>query len=86
MQNLSAANTYTTPVLRQGGVGFDVVIAGTFSGTITVQVSKDQTIWYDVQTSTSPTVLAGLLGSAWFVRAGFKTGQFSSGVASVGVF
>jgi hypothetical protein len=86
MHNLSAANTFTPPILLQGEDSFDVVVAGSFSGTITVQVSKDQSTWYDVQTATTPTVLAGLLGSAWFVRAGFKVGQWTNGTASVGVF
>lgn len=86
MATLSAANTYTTPVLKQGNSGFDVLVTGTFVGTITVQISKDNTNWYDVDTLSSAGVLAGLLGTAWYVRAGFKTGAYTSGSATVEVY
>lgn len=86
MASLSAANTFTSPVLRQGGVGFDVTVSGTFSGTVSVQISKDQTTWMSVDSLTAAGVLSGLLGTAWYIRAGFETGAYTSGTAVVDVY
>lgn len=86
MPALSSANSFTTPTLRQGDTGFDVVVSGTFSGTITVQISKDQSTWSDIETTTTTGVLTGKLGTAWYVRAGFKTGNYTSGTANVEVY
>lgn len=86
MASLTAANTYTTPVLLQGGDGFDVVVQGTFSGTITAQISKDQSAWIDVDTLNGAGILTGSLGSAWYVRAGFKLSAYTSGTANVEVY
>lgn len=86
MASLSSANSFTTPVLLQAGDGFDVVVQGTFSGTITAQISKNQSAWIDVDTLTIPGILTGALGSAWYVRAGFKAGQYTSGTADVEVY
>lgn len=86
MASLTAANTYTTPVLLQGGDGFDVVVQGTFSGTITAQISKDQSTWIDVDALNGAGILTGSLGSAWYVRAGFKLSAYTSGTANVEVY
>ena len=86
MASLTAANTYTTPALLQGGDGFDVVVQGTFSGTITAQISKDQSTWIDVDTLNGAGILTGSLGSAWYVRAGFKLSAYTSGTANVEVY
>lgn len=86
MASLTAANTYTTPVLLQAGDGFDVVVQGTFVGTITAQISKNQSTWVDVDTLATAGILTGSLGSAWYIRAGFKTGAYTSGTADVEVY
>lgn len=86
MQSLSANNSFTPAVLRQAGDGFDVIVSGTFSGTITVQLSKDGSNWYDVDATTVPTVMTGTPATAWYVRAGFKSGAYVSGTAGVGVY
>lgn len=84
---ITAEDTYTVPTLCQGERGFDVAITGTFVGTVTTQLSKDgSTGWIDVGSSTTPTVSAGDINTAWFVRAGFKTGEFTSGTADVVIY
>ncbi len=85
MPALSAANTFIPATLIQAGDEFDFSITGTFVGTVTAQISKDQSNWIDVDSLTIPGVLVGSLGSAWYVRAGFKTGAYTSGTANVEV-
>ena len=86
MPALSSENSFTPSVLKQGDVGFDVVVSGTFAGTITVQISKDNSNWIDIETISTRTVLTGLLGTAWYIRAGLKTGSYTSGTANVEVY
>lgn len=86
MPALSAANSFITPVLKQGDVGFDVAVSGTFVGTITVQISKDQSTWIDIETLNAVNTITGKLGTAWYIRAGFKSGAYTSGTANVEVY
>ncbi len=84
---LSAADTFTTPVLKQRSVGFDVGISGTFSGTITIQARKlEADDWIDIGSTDVPDVFTGEHATAWFVRAGFKAGDYTSGTAEVEVY
>ncbi|AIK68531.1 hypothetical protein Lo5R7ANS_61 [Mesorhizobium phage vB_MloP_Lo5R7ANS] len=85
--NITAQNTFTTPVLIQGGNTFDVSVSGTFVATVTLQRSKDGTTnWVDVDTLTEPGEWTGDAGSAWFYRLGVKTGEFTSGTVVVDLF
>jgi hypothetical protein len=61
-------------------------VSGTFVGTITVQGSKDKVNWFDIDTVTEATFKTGRTASPWFIRAGFKTGEFTSGTAEVVVY
>lgn len=81
--DISAQNTFTPATLVHGESDFDVLIAGTFVADVVVQVSRDETTWYDVKTYTAPVVETGDLGSTWYVRAGVKTGGYTSGTATV---
>lgn len=83
--DISAQNTFTPSTLVNGESDFDVIISGTFTATVVVQVSRDKTTWYDVKTYTAPTVETGDLGSTWYVRAGVKTGGYTSGTATVAI-
>lgn len=83
MANLSAQDTYTAPKLLQPGDFYSVSISGTFSGTITIQRSKDLVTWVDMRQETGPKELDGQTGSAWYYRAVFKTGAYTSGTAVV---
>ncbi|MDX0270891.1 hypothetical protein GOC13_24395 [Sinorhizobium meliloti] len=84
--NISAANTFTDPVLVQGENTFDISIRGTFAATVFVQRSKDGVTWLDVESFTAPVEKSGRSGSAWYYRAGVKTGGYTSGTASVDIY
>ncbi|MEM9976621.1 MAG: hypothetical protein AAF808_03235 [Cyanobacteria bacterium P01_D01_bin.2] len=87
MEEITGADQFSTPVLKQGG-GFDVAIDGTFEGTITVQVSKltgAEARWMHAADTTKPDILTSELAAAWYVRAGFKSGDYTSGSAWVEV-
>ncbi len=86
MTALNAANTFTPKVHKVSKQGYSVSISGTFVGTITVQRSKDGTTWFDIGTYTAPKELDGEFGTAYYLRAGFKAGAFTSGVAEVNVY
>lgn len=77
--NISAQNTFTAPVLVQGGDTFDISISGTFVATVVVQRSKDGATWLDVESFTAPAEKTGVSGSAWYYRLGVKTGGYTSG-------
>lgn len=84
--NISAANTFTTPVLVQGGETFDISISGTFVATVVVQRSKDAVSWLDVESFTAAAEKTGVSGSAWYYRLGVKTGGYTSGTAVVDIY
>ncbi|MER9605373.1 hypothetical protein [Mesorhizobium sp. M0243] len=84
--NITAQNTFTTPVLIQSGNSFDITISGTFVATVVLQRSKDQTTWLDVASFTAPVENTGSAGSAWYFRVGVKTGAFTSGTVVVDLF
>lgn len=80
---LSAENTFTTPVNVTGL--FNLSITGIWVGTITIQRSFDSgTVWKDVNTFTANTEAMDIEPEGVVVwRAGFKTGQYTSGTANV---
>ncbi|QIG74633.1 hypothetical protein EVC11_051 [Rhizobium phage RHph_I20] len=87
MANLNAANTFCPAVLKQEKRGYSVSISGTFVGKITIQRSFDDgTTWLDIYSTTTPQELDGEFGTACKVRAGFKTGDYTSGTAVVNVY
>jgi hypothetical protein len=90
---LSAADTYTDAV-RITGVGgerrFTYNITGTWAGTVTLQRSftSEDGPWEDVSggsrtANTNESVTAGYDNTTMWFRAGFKSGQYSSGTATV---
>lgn len=84
--NITAQNTFTTPILIQAANKFDITVSGTFVATVVLQRSKDQVTWLDVETFTAPVEKTGDAGSAWYFRIGVKTGGFTSGTAVVDLF
>jgi len=80
-KTLSAQNTFTDPIHIIGD--FNLSISGTFSGTVTVQRSTDGTTWRDVDTWTIPVEEVGYDPIKNYYRAGFKTGQYTSGSATI---
>lgn len=81
--SLAAANTWTDPVPILGP--FNLSLNGTWAGTITLQRTFDGgATWLDVATYTAIIQDAGdepELGVLY--RAGFKTGEYTSGTAIV---
>ena len=88
--DLSAQNTFSdwvTVYETKGGYTFLAAISGTWAGTVTVQAKKpgeaDSTA-VDVDTYTANSVQTGNIGTGGMVvRAGFKTGEYTSGTATV---
>lgn len=78
---VTAENQFTDSIRLSGA--FDLSIAGTFAATVTVQRSYDNSAWRDVDTFTNPTEETGFQGEIAYYRAGVKTGDFTSGSASV---
>lgn len=80
---ITAQNTFTDPVQLTGN--FNVSISGTFSATVTVQRSFDNSTWHDVNSFTTPFQGTGYEPEVVWYRAGVKTGAFTSGTANVRV-
>lgn len=80
-KTISAADSWTDPVHIIGD--FNLSIAGTFVGTVTVQRSTDGTTFRDVDTFTAPAEQVGYDPMKNFYRAGFKTGEYTSGSATI---
>tara|TARA_R110000744_G_scaffold179186_1_gene298177 strand:+ start:48 stop:353 length:306 start_codon:yes stop_codon:yes gene_type:complete len=84
--SLTAQNTFTDWIYSTKD--FNLSISGTFAGTITVQRSFDpanaDTTARDVDTFTAPIETYGFEPSGVAIyRAGFKTGQYTSGTAVI---
>lgn len=78
---INGANQWTDSIRLSGA--FDLSISGTFTATVTVQRSYDNSSWRDVDTFTSPTEETGFQGEIAWYRAGVKTSEFTSGPVSV---
>lgn len=89
--NLAAANTFSSAVRVTGVSGdrvFNYAITGTWSGTLTLQRSLDSESsgFVDVTTFTgnsTSTYNDGLNNTIAWYRIGFKTGQYTSGTATI---
>lgn len=80
-KSITAQNTWTDPVQLQGF--FNLGISGTFSATVTVQRSLDNSTWWDVDTFTQETQDWGMEPEVMWYRVGVKTGEFTSGTVEV---
>ncbi len=79
---ISAQNTFSDALSLRGD--FSLSIAGTFVGTVTVQRSFDAgSTWADTDTFTSTFEGNGYDGVGAQYRAGIKTGEYTSGTATV---
>lgn len=81
LKSITAENSFTTAVQIAGW--FNVSISGTFSATVTVQRSPDNTNWYDVDSWTAPAEDVGMEPEVMWYRIGVKTGNFTSGTVVV---
>lgn len=89
--SVSAEDNFTNSILVTG-VGssrdFDISIAGTWTATVTLQRSTDDSTWEDVQTYTTNTTTTfsdGLDNVSYYYRLGVKTGDYTSGTAELGL-
>jgi hypothetical protein len=82
-KDISAENTFSDGIYVEGDFSFS--ISGTFVGTVTVQRSFDAgSTFRDVDSFTAPIETAGFDGEPIVVyRAGIKTGDYTSGTASI---
>jgi len=80
-KDIGAENTFSDALRIKEN--FNLSISGTFSATVTVQRSLDGVTWRDVDTFTAPIETYGFDPEPFFYRAGVKTGDYSSGTASV---
>lgn len=83
---ITAANQFTDPIRTQGG-GFDLSVYGaaTWSGTLTLQRSRDGTNWRDITTYTAEAEEVGEVDGTWYIRCGAKSGATISGSITVEV-
>ena len=80
-KDVSAENTFTDAIRVKDY--FNLSISNTFSGTVTVQRSLDGTTWRDVDDFTAIIETYGFDPEPYFYRAGIKTGNYTSGTASL---
>jgi hypothetical protein len=85
---ISAQNTFSTGKVFEGFI--NVTLSGTFSATVTVQKSFDNSTWHDVISYTTagaktplyePEDVGSGLGGTYY-RIGIKTGGYTSGDAT----
>ena len=80
---VTGPNNFSSPIENLGGF-FNYSLRGTWVGTITLQRSFDSgSTWEDVDTHTSNVSTYGYEpGKAVQYRYGFKTGEWTSGIAT----
>ena len=86
MTDLTAQNTFCPSVYKGDDQPVSVSCAGTWVGTVTVQRSRDGNTWRDVEGFTANFERDSRSAGGWYWRAGFKTGGYTSGTASVDVY
>ena len=78
---IAAADTFSDEVQLEGD--FNLSVSGTFSGTLTVQRSRDRDTWLDVDTFTAPAEEVGYDPEFNWYRVGCKAGELASGSVAV---
>ncbi len=88
--SIAAQNTFTTS-MTVGGSGNDrsitITLNGTWTATVTLQVSTDNSVWADVAgyvwtANVTGPYIDGLDGQLRYYRIGVKTGEYTSGTVS----
>ena len=83
--DLTGENQFTSAIHLVGDVS--LTISGTFTATVTVQRSFDEgATWLDVDNFTASTEEIGFEPAGCQYRVGIKTGNYTSGTASVGLY
>jgi hypothetical protein len=73
--SLTAENTFSDVLETRGSFGFS--LSGTFAATVTVQRSRDNSTWRDVDSWTAPSEEVGFEPNPMYYRVGIKTGGLS---------
>lgn len=84
--DITAQNTFTPAVYKSDGQGVAVSVSGTFVANVVIQRSKDGASWIDIETVTAAAERDARSATAWYWRAGVKTGGYTSGTAVVNVY
>ena len=80
-KSIGAQNTFSDAVQLTGY--FNISISGTFSATVFVQRSTDNSTWRDVDSFTAAAEEVGFEPEVMYYRIGVKTGGYASGTADV---
>lgn len=89
---ITAENAFTDflPVTNPNRNFFSIKVDGTFSATVSVQYKRpgevDSAAVDDDETFTAPFIKNGVLNGHWLVRAGVKTGNFTSGTVNIVIY
>jgi hypothetical protein len=78
--SIATSNSFSTSLNVTPGVA-QFAIKGTWAGTATLQLSPDNTNWYDIQDYTTNVVDTVSLGMKCYLRVGFKASAYTSGTA-----
>ena len=81
--NVDADGEFAELLLKLPEAAVAVSIAGTFTGTVSLQRSFDGSTWNTVQTWTGPVETTYLGDTSCKLRLGFATGGYGSGDADV---
>jgi len=82
--DLDGADEYTDSIRIVGP--FSLSVSGTFVATVTVQRSQDNATWLDVDTFDAATEQVGNEAVLYYYRAGIKSGDYTSGTATVALY
>lgn len=75
--SIAAQNTFTDAVRLEGY--FNLSLSGTWTATVTVQRSIDNSTWVDVDTFTANSEEVGFEPELMWYRVGVKTGAYTLG-------
>ena len=78
---LATDNAFSTSIQMSPGIGM-VATRGTWAGSITVQISDNNSTWYDVEIFTTNFAKTLNIGFKSYVRVGFNGSSHTSGTAT----
>lgn len=80
--SITTANSFGTALYATPGVA-QIATTGAWAGTLTLQLSPDNTSWYDIENYVSVNVVDTLnLGMKCYLRVGFKAASYTSGTVN----
>ena len=82
-RTITGQNQFSDPISVNGW--FNVSVSGTFSATVTLQRSTDNSTWLDVGTFSSAYEGSSVEPEIMWYRIGVKTGEYTSGSVVVRV-